>query len=331
VKGLIFNSETEHYSIGKYQLIICGDKSARISTDLIDARGGAMAKNAFEITGTQRNALTRSINEYLGWLGTRTGAGAAHKYDRIQFARPSVADWIMKVDDRNRGLVWFNPEMMRRCSFQYFQLTVLHECFHLFVQDLPNKDDAKRLKDDFGDHFMKLLDIEADFYTALFYRESRGTGLIDLFQLYHEGSRFFGDPKTRTMKFERFIGSILSISKAYFDYPDKKTPGERVLYIPSLIPGEESMHVLVSKGSHYTVQEIQASSHDLEQLKKCYTNQQSSKTDYVSRLINFAAKALRQSIPERINDDLKTLMSKSHRSQPDQPKALRLLLSNGRC
>jgi hypothetical protein len=58
---------------------------------------------------------------------------------------------------------------------------------------------------------MKQLDIEADYWVARYYKEDRAAGLGKIFAvLYYEASRVFGD-RVRDEKFERFMGSILSI------------------------------------------------------------------------------------------------------------------------
>src|ERR1700732_4682658 len=118
----------------------------------------------------KQRELETSINDFKGWLRKRKKLclDAAEQYTRLTFPDPTPADWIMNVSGKE---VQFNTFVTGGCSFSYYRMVVLHECFHLFAQDLPNKSDAKRVKDDFGDSFMKLLDIEADYYTAMYYKE----------------------------------------------------------------------------------------------------------------------------------------------------------------
>jgi hypothetical protein len=251
----------------------------------------------------QKEQLEQSIMDFLKWLRTRIDAKAAEKYETLTFPRPTAADWIMKAKGQAKGEVFFNTYISDKCSFEYFQMVVLHECFHLFVQDVPNKLDAKRLKDDFGNVMMKLLDIEADYYIAMYYKERRHASLIDIFALNYEGSELFGDPTIRVTKFERFIGSVLSIANAYFKSPGRERVKERDLYLPNVgnIPVEESMHVLVVRNSYFLLSEIRADIHDLIVMKTCYTKANGMTVkEYIDKLLKFACKALNRPIPNRI-------------------------------
>ena len=117
----------------------------------------------------RQEELQGCINSFLEWLRSKMEASAAERYKVFEYPDPTEEDWIMKVHHDPDAKVSFNTYVTKSCSFDYFRMIVLHECFHLFVQDVPNKLDAKRLRDDFGSVMMKLLDIEADYYTALFY------------------------------------------------------------------------------------------------------------------------------------------------------------------
>ena len=136
-----------------------------------------------QLTTDQRAHLESSIQDFLAWLRTRVPTTARGEDFVLSFPRPTPADWLMRVGKPSKNSVQFNTYMVGQCTFAYYEMIVLHECFHLFVQDLPNKEDAKRLKDDFGDHVMKLLDIEADFYTALYLKERRRVSLVNIFEL----------------------------------------------------------------------------------------------------------------------------------------------------
>jgi hypothetical protein len=263
-----------------------------------------------QLSPEQKEQLEQSIMDFLKWLRTRIDAKAAEKYETLTFPRPTAADWIMKAKGRARGEVFFNTYITDKCSFEYFQMVVLHECFHLFVQDVPNKLDAKRLKDDFGNVMMKLLDIEADYYTAMYYKERRHASLIDIFTFNYEGSEIFGDPTIRVTKFERFIGSVLSIANVYFKSPGRKRVKERDLYLPNVgnIPTEESMHVLIARNSYFLLSEIRVDIHDLVVMKTCYTKANGMTVkEYVDKLLKFACKALNQPIPDRISNQFMKL------------------------
>jgi hypothetical protein len=222
----------------------------------------------------------------------------------------------MRVGRPNENSVQFNTFMVGQCSFAYYEMVVLHECFHLFVQDLPNKEDAKRLKDDFGDHVMKLLDVEADFYTALYLKERRDVTLVQIFELMYEGSRVFGDPKIRIMKLERFIGSVLSIAKLYLTNRRGRRVTDSDIYLPNIsnIPTEDSLHILIARKSHFVLSNIRADIQDFYDLKKYYTNLGSyNPSGYVRRLMDFATKALGLGIPARVRKELEEFEKRDQR------------------
>jgi hypothetical protein len=46
--------------------------------------------------------------------------------------------------------------------------------------------------------------------------------------------RFLATPQIRVIKLERFIGSILSIAKVFFERPDDEAVTECDLYLPTI-------------------------------------------------------------------------------------------------
>lgn len=253
------------------------------------------------ITELQQQKLRASIRAFLQWLPDKVALVNSDTY-KFEFARPTRADWLMRVShDKGETIVTFNPAITAQCSYRYYEMVVLHECFHLFVQNIPNKDDAKRVKDDFGDVTMKLLDIEADYFTAMFLREHQGATLVDILKLLYEGSRVFADPHVRTTKLERFIGSLLSIAAPHVDPRWRNT--DVSLYLPTLgnIPTEETIHILILRRTNCFVSTIHASYQDFYEMKLCYTMaDQYSIRGYVSQLVRFACKALDCDMPVRV-------------------------------
>lgn len=258
---------------------------------------------------TEAKKLSDSIHEFLEWLPDKLDDVKIEPYT-IHFVRPTPADWLMRVH-REAGettKVEFNPHILSRCSFDYYQMVVLHECFHLFVQNLPNKEDAKGVKDDFGEVMMKLLDIEADYFTALFFKERYGRSLTDVFTLYSEGSTLFADPHIRPPKLERFIGSVLSIAALYFQHSRSTTESD--LYLPTIgnISTDESLHILIARKSHFMVTKIHATWEDFREMKKCYTNDGDFTTKYyVNQLVRFAAKAIDHKLTPKMERQLERL------------------------
>lgn len=287
---------------------VLGNLALHSSTQISIVRGEKSRKH--ELTPELQQKLQISISEFARWLGKKQlRVEAARRYSGLKFPRPTPADWVMKVKDSE---VQFNAFITGQSSFDYFRLVVLHECFHLFVQDVPNKSDAKRVKDDFGDGFMKLLDIEADYYTALYHKEVLKLSLVSLFKLYYVGSTIFGDPKIRLPKVERFIGSVLSIANAYFKNSGARRTKENDLFLPTInnIPLEESIHVLIARDRHFSVGEIHADLHDFFEITKCYTGAGTCGIElrqYVETLMKFASKALRTEIPPSVYREMSRL------------------------
>jgi hypothetical protein len=261
------------------------------------------------LTADEEKKLIKALQEFSKWLKDKKIIKSIPRIQLEDFPF-SDADWTMKFDSE-KGTVSFNTFTRKDCSFEYYTSIVLHEFFHLAVQKVPNKEDATKIKDDFGEELMKLIDIEADFFTALFYKEVWGYGLVQYLQLYHEGSRVFRDKWIRVNKFERFIGTLLSISKMFITYHKSKKPVNSYdLYLVSIGPffTEDSLHVLVIRKEHIYFDLIQASINDFIKVKECYTNIEGfSLQAYVNRIINFVSKALRIDVPQELRDEIAKL------------------------
>ena len=273
-----------------------------------------------DLSPEQREHLETSIHDFIKWLKTRVPITPRGQDFVLSFPRPTPADWLMRVGRPRSNSVQFNTWITGQCSFAYYEMVVLHECFHLFVQDLPNKEDAKRLKDDFGDHVMKLLDIEADFYTALYLKERRRLSLVGMFRLMYEGSTVFGDPKIRIVKLERFIGAVLSIANLYLAHRQGRRVTDSDIYLPNIsnIPTEDSLHILISRKSHFVLSNIHADIQDFYELKRYYTNLGSySPSGYVRRLLEFSTKALGFELPAKVQKELTSFTK--HDQRPASP------------
>ncbi|MGI0015319.1 MAG: hypothetical protein ACREBU_18030 [Nitrososphaera sp.] len=250
--------------------------------------------------------LHGSIQDFLTWLIGRLDAQASQKYECFEFFPPDNADWFMDVPSDLSKPVRFNTHALHKCSYEYYRMIVLHECFHLFVQDVPNKLDAKRLKDDFGDTMMVLLDVEADFYTYLFHRQILRYRLIDVLGLNYEGASVFGDKTIRVVKFERFIGSNLSIINNYLNGGTTET--DIFLVSTNNIPTEDSIHILVHKNTHVLQRQVKIDRDDMDALQKLYGRSEGvSKEKYVRGIIRFCSKALGFEMPGYMQDELALL------------------------
>lgn len=216
-------------------------------------------------------------------------------------------DWVMRFDPKT-GAVSFNTSLSNNCSFEYFTSIILHEFFHLAVQRVPNKEDATKIKDDFGDELMKIIDLEADFFTALFYKEHWGYGLVQYLKLYYESTTVFRDKWIRVGKFERFVGTLLGISKMFLTHLKKSSKVTTYdIYLLSISPffTEENLHVLVLRKEHIYFDIINATMSDLMKIRECYTNNEEyNQKTYTSKIVTFVGKALNIEIPKSITDEI---------------------------
>lgn len=263
-----------------------------------------------QLTDENLQILLDTINDFIKWLRLKNVVQTAPTIDRTFDFPYADEDSIMKVDvDKNE--VSFNTYISNKCSFEYYKIVVLHEFFHLEVQKVPNKDDATKIKDDFGSVLMKLIDIEADFYVALYLKEKLNYTLVKYWAINHEGGTVFVDKWIRAAKFERFIGTLLSTSKMFVNYP---TDGSDFiaydLYLPTISPiyTEESLHVLVVKREHIYFEEIEANYQDFQNLKYCYKDVSNySIKEYVKELIGFSSKALKLKVSSEIKLEIELI------------------------
>lgn len=260
-----------------------------------------------EITELEKSDLVKSLNDFDKWLVKKqvVTTPSTISYVNLPFAN---ADWTMTVVDNE---VSFNTFVRNKCSAKYYKSIVLHEFFHLAVQKVPHKDDAVKIKDDFGNEMMKLIDIEADFFTALFHKEVLKYGLVDYLRLYYEGGKVFADKWIRIGKLERFIGTLLSISRMFLDHPNKR---DKVfccdLYLPCVAPlsMDDKMHVLVIRKEHIYFDYINSTNKDFVAMKECYSSLSIlSFKEYAQKIIEFCCHALDRDIPKSIVSQIKKI------------------------
>lgn len=261
------------------------------------------------LTKAGEKEILNTINKFRDWLTKKKIVLSLDHISKVVDMPFANEDWFIKMDED--GDISFNTYVSSKCSFGYFRTIVLHEFFHLAVQNVPNKNDAVKVKDDFGDTLMKLIDIEADFFTALYHKEELGLDLIDYLKFYYEGRNVFSDSWIRASKFERFIGTLLSIFKMFVDHPKHKQIVKRYdLYLPTIAPiyTENSLHILVIGREHIYVDAINASYNDFVELKSCYTNVDSlTLKGHLQKLVNFCCTAFNIKMPASIKKDLEKI------------------------
>lgn len=254
----------------------------------------------------QRDEMIELLNKFVVWLKSKQIINREQRIKYFVKMPASKGDWVMKVDGDK---IEFNTFMSSKCDFEFYKLVILHEFFHLRVQRVPNKADATRVKDAFGDQFMKLIDIEADYFTALFFKEELAYGLVDYMRLSYNGNILFLDSKIRPGKLERFIGTLLSIVKMYIDNAsvDFGKVSKCDLYLPTISPvyTENSLRILVISKEHIYLDEIKAGYRDFIKVKECYSYSDSmNEKKYVDTLLRFSHKALQKRIPAEIKTEI---------------------------
>lgn len=258
----------------------------------------------------EEEKLIETLNEFIDWMIHRKIISSSSKVQHTFEMPHANADWVMQVKPEKNS-VSFNTFILEQCNIDFFRIVVLHEYFHLVVQKVPNKDDATKIKDEFGDELMKLIDIEADFYTALFLKEKLDYSLIDYLKIKYTGSTVFRDKWVRAIKFERFIGELLSVSKMFMTYPKKEDEVTAFdLYLPTISPiyTEDSLHILVVKKEHILFEEIKASYSDFAKLKNRYLDASKySLRGYIEHLVTFSVKALDIPLTEELKTEIDNL------------------------
>ncbi|MCU0431918.1 MAG: hypothetical protein MUC87_00525 [Bacteroidia bacterium] len=252
----------------------------------------------------EKKDLINELNSFASWLNENNITQEKIVITQNIELPYANEDWMMMVKPED-NTVSFNTLFRNRCSALFYKQVVLHEFFHLAVQKVPNKEDAVKLKDDFGDQLMKLIDIEADFFTALYMKERLNVDLVDYLELMYEGGQIFADSWIRIGKFERFLGSLLSITKLYIkSINDPSETPSHDLYLPCISPiyTESSLHILVIRKEHIYFDQISAGYDDFVNLKRCYTNtEEITKKGYIKLLITIASKALGMKVPKDIS------------------------------
>lgn len=245
-----------------------------------------------EISNEVKNNLLLAIKDFNSWLNLENVSKKTFDIKNIIIEPYKNEDWIMKVNDNGKGekIVSFNPYILKSCEYNFFEIVILHEFFHLVVQGVPNKDDATKVKDYFGSDFMSLIDIEADFYVALYLKQKKQFDMNKYWETYFNGSKVFIDKWVRNKKFERFIGSVLTINKLFLSDDNSFD-----LYLPSISPiiTENHMKVLVIKEKHISFEEIDINYEDFKEIKNLYKKPSHLTFEgYFSVLEDFSTKAL---------------------------------------
>lgn len=235
-----------------------------------------------ELSSSQISELVSLLNEFSSWLQENDVLDIQATIESTFDFPFENSDWVMKVNE-SKNSVSFNTDLIRLVSFEYLNLVYIHEYFHLIVQKVPSKDNVTKIKDDFGGELMKLIDIEADYYTARFFKEKYAWDLQKYLSVYFIGRNVFLDAWIRPGKFERFIGSMLSVIKLF-----KEITPKYILYLPTIGPiyTEESIRIIVFNSKNVYFKSTQADNETISEWKKYYNSQDITENEYVSGLVN---------------------------------------------
>jgi len=214
--------------------------------------------------------------------------------------RPSERDFTMEVTN---NVVEFNPIVLKqkKCSFEYYLSIIFHELVHLWVHNIPNKSDAKRVKSSFANVTMRQFDVEADTIVAWYLKEIMDFSLIKYYKLLIEGTRVFGDPEVSSGKVERFIGSLISTARLFVDTNSQNRLYRPTFYLPCLCNRfDASVPILVQYNGYHAIANRDMSNMDIDRLRGIYVNADEARlSEYgcVKDMVDFVAKVLELKIP----------------------------------
>lgn len=263
-----------------------------------------------ELSGPEQKDLIITLNDFANFLILKKIISSLPVLNRNVDLPSTNADWIMRFDEKEKT-VSFNTHLRKKCSFEYYKTIVIHEFFHLAVQKVPNKEDVVKIKDDFGGEWMKIIDIEADFFTAMFYKEKLNFTLVQFLHLFYQSGQVFSDKWVRKGKLERYIGTVLTICKMFLTHPNKSPLVTTYdLYLPSIsaIYTEDNLHVIVLRKEHIYFEQINATSKEVTPLMRCYTNvDEMTFKGYVKSIVEFTSKALKIEVPPKISKEIEDI------------------------
>ncbi|MBK8245075.1 MAG: hypothetical protein IPK88_16735 [Saprospiraceae bacterium] len=206
--------------------------------------------------------ISSAFKAFLNWLDSLKLRGIV-QLPEISFESISL-DETLQVD--KDGLLHFNLSYLKLCSVKYFVTILLHEAYHVYINGIPNKRDAVRVRDFYQNQMMLHIDIEADYYVARFFSVHYKCSYEDYLQIYYSGSSAFLDEEVRPLKFERFVGSMLTICH-FFKYHEmaiyRLSPESVRIYQTNPI-------AILHKGTHSETKKIKLSIEDLNTLQKIY-------------------------------------------------------------
>jgi hypothetical protein len=235
------------------------------------------------------------------------------------------SDELLVVDNiDNNNVLRFNYDYYDKCkSIDFFLITVLHETYHVYINKIPNKKDAKRIKDFYQDRMMLHIDVEADCYTAQYFRDRHDWTFDRYLRVYYEGLVVFRDPEIRPLKFERFLCSMHSLAELFF----RETYGIYRISSESVRIHKGSPYAIIHREKVTEVVKLYLSMNDLEDMQIMYQYG----TDYsVTEYVTILHEVLQKSIGVKLKESHYTSYSVLRRERIQKnisPKG-KILLKN---
>lgn len=219
-------------------------------------------KHKTRISKAKKEFIRFRFISFLNWL-KNSGLKQFDFRPEIIFETWSSDD-TMRVDEK--GTIHFNLLYLEKTPVEYFVTIILHEAYHCYMNNIPNKDDATRVKDLYHNQMMLHIDIEADYYVAKFLKEEFNFDLEHYLSTYFSGANTFRDSRIRPIKFERFVCSMLTVAHLH-------KHNELAIYrltSEAIILSAPKPEVILHKEKYSEVKQINISSDDLITLTKIY-------------------------------------------------------------
>jgi len=198
-------------------------------------------------------------------------------------------DGLLTANENDQTLSFNLSYLDKGGTLDFFIITVLHEAYHAYVNQIPNKKDATRVKDFYRNEMMLHIDVEADYYVAKYFKEQAGWDFEKFLSVYYSGVEVFRDAEIRPLKFERYLCSMFTLAHLFAHH-------EFVLYrisAESIRISKFSPYAIVHYERHTEARRIDITSNDLEDLELYYQEgHMNTSLEYVIGVASICNKAV---------------------------------------
>jgi hypothetical protein len=177
--------------------------------------------------------------------------------------------------------IQFNQDFLQKSSLDFTFLVFIHEAYHAIKQGVVDKSQVNTIRDSVGWLVMQLLDVEADLITAKYLKERHLFSLLDYLFIHQKGAQLFINSTPRRPKFERFIGTMLSVHRLYQHQ-------EEAIYLPNLSIPFTVVLIKQTQGINFYTERSDENLELINNFRKLYSNQhQIPFTDFYSKLRDY--------------------------------------------